>query len=234
MGEGASFRGTVPASQDYILVLEAGEGAVSYFMTVMVPERVAFAPGATQTIAEDELAAHSKHDYIIGVQADQVLEVDVTSREAVQLVIYGVDGTLLKSGMGGGAFFRGPVPDTQEYVVSLVTGAEAAAYRMSVEIPVRIQFAPGETAATERGELEPYQRRSYVLRAVEGQSLRVSVAAPAGAVQLVLYGLDGTVLRSGMGEGTTFEGTVPSSQDYVIGVTAGDAAASYTLEVEVR
>ncbi len=235
MSVGSSFRGTVPASQDYVLVLAAGrDGAVTYTMAVMVPERISFAPGATQAQVEGELPAHGKHDYVIGAQADQVLEIDVTSREPTQLVIFGVDGTVLMSGMGGGAFFRGLVPGTQDYVVSLVTGAEAASYRMGVQIPVRIQFAPGETSATDRGELKPYQQRSYVVRALEGQQMEVTVTAPTERVSLIVYGLDGTALKSSMGEGTTFEGTLPSSQDYIAAITAGDAAVSYTLEVRVQ
>ena len=234
MSVGSSFQGPVPASQDYLLVVEAGEGAVSYTMSVMVPERISFAPGATQAQVEGELPAHSKRDYVVGAQADQALEIDVTSREPVQLVIRGVDGTVLKGGIGGDASFRGLVPASQDYVLSLVAGAEGATYGMSVQVPVRIQFAPGQTSASDRGALEPYQRRSYVVGAVEGQQMAVTVSAPAGPVALIVYGMDGTVLQSGMGEGTTFEGTLPSSQDYVLAVAAGDAALSYTLEVSVR
>lgn len=234
MSAGSSFRGAVPTSQDYVLALTAGDARVSYTMAVMVPERISFAPGATQADVEGELPALSKHDYVISAQADQAMEIDVSSQTSTQLVVYGADGTVLQSGIGGGASFRGVVPATQDYVVSLVTGAEPTAYRMSVQIPVRIQLAAGETAATDRGELEPYQQRSYVVRAMSGQQMEVVVSAPAGRASLTIYGMDGTVLSSGMGEGTTFEGALPSSQDYIVAVTAGDAAVSYTLDVAVR
>jgi hypothetical protein len=234
MGEGSSFRGPVPTSQDYILVLEAGEDALSYRMTVMVPERISFAPGASQATVQGQLPAHSKHDYVIGIQADQPIEIDVTPQEAVQLVIYGVDGTVLKSGMGGSAVFRGIAPTTQDYIVSLVTGPEATSYTMSIQIPARIQFAPGTSSATEQGQLEPYQRRSYAVHGLEGQQMAVAVTVPAGPVSLTIYGMDGTALKSGMGEGTTFEGALPSSQDYILTVTAGDTAVGYTLEVSIQ
>jgi hypothetical protein len=234
MGEGSSFRGPVPTSQDYILVLEAGDDAVSYHMTVMVPERISLAPGASQTTVQGRLPAHSKHDYVLGIQANQLIEIDVIPSEATQLVIYGVDGTVLKSGMGGTAFFRGVVPTSQDYIVSLATGAEGTSYSMSIQIPVRIQFAPGANSGTVQGLLEPYQRRSYVVDALEGQQMQVTLTAPAGPVSLIIYGMDGTVLKSGMGEGTTFEGTLPSSQPYVLDVTAGDAASSYTLEISIQ
>jgi hypothetical protein len=105
---------------------------------------------------------------------------------------------------------------------------------MTVTIPVRITFAPGATSGTESGQLAPQQRRTYVLRALEGQRMRVELAAAPGPAQLVIYGVDGTVLKSGMGEEPTFEGTLPSTQDYVVAVRAGEVATAYTLEVEVE
>jgi hypothetical protein len=234
MGEGSSFRGPVPTSQDYILVLEAAEDAISYRMTVMVPERVSFAPGTSQATVQGQLPAHSKHDYVIGLQANQLIEIDVIPSEAVQLVIYGVDGTVLKSGMGGSAFFRGVVPKAQDYIVSLATGPEGVSYSMSIQAPARIEFAPGADSATEQGLLEPYQRRSYTVDALEGQQMAVTLTAPDGPTSLIIYGMDGMVLKSGMGEGTTFEGTLPSSQPYILAITAGDAVSSYTLEVRIQ
>jgi len=53
-------------------------------------------------------------------------------------------------------------------------------------------------------------------------------------LQLIVYGVDGEVLQSGMGESDSFEGVLPSSQDYILVVRAGDAAASYTITVTIR
>ena len=45
---------------------------------------------------------------------------------------------------------------------------------------------------------------------------------------------DGTVLKSGMGEGTSFNGVLPSTQDYILVVRAGAANAAFTLGVTIK
>jgi hypothetical protein len=234
MGEGSFFRGEVPITQDYLLVIETGDQASAYTMNVIIPARISFAAGATSGMVEGRLAAHSSQYYVLGAQANQLMEVDVTSQSQLQLVIYGVDGTVLKSGMGGGAFFRGTLPSTQDYILILSSGDQAASYTMSVVIPRRIRFAPGAISAVEEGKVGPGQERSYVLAAGGGQTMKIDVVAPGADVRLVIYGEDGTVLKSGMGGGATFEGTLPSTQDYWIVVGPADRSTSYQLEVTIQ
>ena len=53
----------------------------------------------------------------------------------MNLVIYGVDGAVLKSPMGGDPTFEGELPSTQDYILSLRSGAEAISYTLTVSIP---------------------------------------------------------------------------------------------------
>jgi hypothetical protein len=41
-------------------------------------------------------------------------------------------------------------------------------------------------------------------------------------------------LRSGMGEGASFTGVLPSTQDYILVVRAGPNPVSYTLRVTIQ
>ena len=59
-------------------------------------------------------------------------------------------------------------------------------------------------------------------------------ATPEGLVRLIIYGADGTVLMSGMGEGASFSGTLPSDQDYIVAVEAGPQAVAYNLEMSIQ
>jgi hypothetical protein len=233
MGGVAFFRGTVPSTQDYILELAAGSEAVSYQLQVVIPVRISFAAGATSALVEGSLAAAQTRSYVLNIAAGQLLEVSVSPPDAARLVIYGADGTVLKSGMGGGSFFRGTVPSTQDYIIDVGPGPGAVSYSMNVIIPVRISFAAGATSATVEGNLAPQQTRHYVLRASGGQTMTVT-ATPEGKVRLIIYGADGTVLMSGMGEGASFSGTLPSDQDYIVAIQAGPEAVAYTLEVSIE
>jgi hypothetical protein len=205
---------------------------VSYQLQVMIPVRISFAAGATSAVVEGELAAAQTRSYVLNIAAGQLLEVSVSPPDSVRLVVYGADGTVLKSGMGGGSFFRGTVPSTQDYIVDVGPGTGAVSYSMSVIIPVRISFAAGATSATVEGNLAARETRHYVLRASGGQTMEVN-ASPAGKVRLIIYGADGTVLMSHMGEGASFSGTLPSDQDYIVAVETGPEAASYSLEVSI-
>jgi hypothetical protein len=233
MGGVAFFRGTVPGTQDYIVELRAGAEAVSYSLMVMIPVRISFAPGATSAVVEGGLAAAQTLDYVLNITAGQLLDISVSPQDTVRLVIYGADGTVLKSGMGGGAFFRGTVPSTQDYIVGVGPATGPGLFTMNVIIPARISFAPGATSATVAGNLAAHQTHHYILRARGGQTMEVE-ASPEGFVRLIIYGVDGTVLMSGMGEGASFSGTLPGDQDYIVAVGAGPQAVSYSLEVSIQ
>jgi hypothetical protein len=140
---------------------------------------------------------------------------------------------VLKSGMSNGSFFRGTLPSTQDYVISLSGGDQAISFNMNVIIAERIEFAPGSISAVEQGEVGPGREQAWVLAASERQTMRIEVVAPGADVRLVVYGVDGTVLKSGMGGGPSFEGTLPSTQDYIVVVGPADRSTSYRLEVSI-
>jgi hypothetical protein len=62
------------------------------------------------------------------------MEADVTPEGMVRLIIYGADGTVLMSGMGGGASFSGTLPSDQDYIVTVDAGPSAVAYSLEVSI----------------------------------------------------------------------------------------------------
>jgi hypothetical protein len=227
------FRGVLPSSQEYVLVLTAGDQAASYTMKVIIPERIEFSAGATSAVVEGQLPSRETHYYVLGAEASQLMEVNTSPDDAVQAVIYGVDGTVLKSGMGAGSFFRGALPSSQDYILSLSAGDQAVSYTVNVIIARRIEFAPGSFSTVEQGQVGPGWEQAWVLAASGGQTMKVDVAAPGADVRLVVYGEDGSVLKSGMGGGSSFEGTLPSTQDYILVVGPANRSASYQLGVTI-
>jgi hypothetical protein len=57
---------------------------------------------------------------------------------------------------------------------------------------------------------------------------------PANSAKMSIYGVDGSVLWSGMGEGTHFTGTLPSTQDYYVVFQSGDQAVTYNLTITIK
>ena len=228
----SGFRGVLPISGDYLITVKSAGQAVNYSVNVMIPVRVAFAVGATSALLQGHLAASQSIDYVLRAGAGQIIEINGSPDNSFQLIIYGADGTVLKSGMGEGSSFRGLLPSSQDYIVTVRAGAKEAAYTLNVIIPRRISFAAGSTGATLGGKVSASQSQYYVLKALNNQTMDVKVTSVT-AVQLIIYGADGTVLRSGMGEGSSFSGKLPSTQDYIVVVRARVNPASYTLRVTI-
>jgi hypothetical protein len=104
---------------------------------------------------------------------------------------------------------------------------------MNVIIPQRISFKRGAISASVESRVRASNSQYYVLRALKGQKMQVEVTS-AREVQLIIYGADGTVLMSGMGEGASFSGKLPATEDYVLVVRAGARAASYSLRLTIQ
>ena len=235
MGGPPSYRGVLPSTQDYVLEVAAGPAAVHYGLSVVIPQRISFRSGATSAYVEGNLAAHRGRHYVLRALAGQLMEVGASAPAGtVRLIIYGADGTVLKSGMGGPPSYRGLLPATQDYIIQLAAGPAAVHYGLNVVVPQRVSFWPGTTSASLEGSLAAHKVRHYVLRASGGQTMEASVLTVAGEVRLIIYGADGTVLKSGMGGPPTFLGILPTSQDYVLQVAAGPDAVSYTLQVRIE
>lgn len=100
--------------------------------------------------------------------------------------------------------------------------------------PVRISFQPGASAASVEGSLAAGDMTRYVLRARQGQTMWVTLNPISGNVILVIWGADGTVLISDHADATTWNGVLPSTQDYYIDVKGSvDVASTYTLQVVI-
>ncbi len=233
MGEGSAFRGTVPTTQDYIIDVKGGAQDVSYTLNLTIPQRITFAQGATTASFEGQLDAHGTHTFVVNVQAGQLMDISAFPSESLITVVYGVDGTVLQSPMGGFSHFRGTVPTTQDYIIDVTAGDTAEAYTFDIAIPARITYAPNTTSATVQGQLAAQTSDYYILSAQAGQSLTLTLT-PKDSLQVVIFGVDGTVLKSGMGNGSDFTGTIPTTQDYLIVLTTADTAVSYTLAVSVK
>jgi LysM repeat protein len=195
------------------------------------PERISFPSGGTWAVVTGKLAADTSHYYRLRAAKNQLLEVNLTPEDGVQLSVYGADGTVLKKANRGGTSFRDTLPSTQDYILK-VSATKKTAYTMNVDVPARISFAPGAISGTVTGRVAAESSQYYILRALKNQKMKVEVT-PEDDLQLVIYGVDGTVLKSGMSEAASFSGKLPSSQDYILVLTAGDRAANFAMKVTI-
>ncbi|NLG29330.1 MAG: hypothetical protein GX557_15580, partial [Chloroflexi bacterium] len=200
------YRGNLPLSQDYFLTLTTGAEPANLTMNIVIPVRVAFARGTTAGSVDGVLPAHGANYYVLGAQGGQLLDVNLVPSPGLTLSVHGLDGAVV---INEAASFRGLLPSTQDYVVTVRTGSSAASYTLNVSIPERVRFASGATSVSREARLGVRQQHAYVLGARAGQQLHVVLATPEDTMRISIWGVDGTVLMSGMGGGYEFSGSLP-------------------------
>jgi len=215
--------------------------------------RIEFAPGATWSIVQGSLAAGGIDEYVLRAMAGQSMMVILKSPDnSVFLEISGLgDGQpLLRSHMQQTSW-QVILLTTQDYSIKAVSMGGATPYTLQVIIPPlpaasatppqptptepqarRIEFASGATSAVVEGALAAEDIDEYVLHALGGQNLSVTVWSPDNSVVLEIWGVgDGQpLLRSHMRQ-ISFQGILPATQDYGIKAVSTGAAANYTLQV---
>jgi hypothetical protein len=148
------------------------------------------------------------------------------------LIIYGLDGTVLRSGMGEGTTFRGLLPKTQDYLIEIGSNL-ALSYRLQVIIPERISFAAGATSAATSGNIAVAETHHYILRADAGQTMTIKVTSPTNTVFPTIYGLDGIILKRALDGSPSWQGKLPTTQEYRIDLVSGKPAG-YKMEVIIK
>lgn len=231
----SSFRGYLPKNGDYIITVFSGSSSGAYSLNISIPQRISFKPGGTSATLHGNVKSYQSHDYILRAMAGQLMEINVatdSSGNSLQLIIYGSDGTVLRSGMGEGSSFRGLLPLSEDYIVTVRAGEIAVAYTITVIIPQRISFSSGAYSGSASGKLSAHDSQYYVLRANQGQTMEITLSS-SQEVTLSVYGADGTVLKSGASEEDSFTGVLPSSQDYILVVKAGELMTRYQVHVTI-
>jgi len=126
-------------------------------------------------------------------------------------------------------------PDDALYADAVATlpAAPPPTAQASQEPAVRIRFVAGGTSASVPGNIGPGQVRRYVLAADEGQTMTVSVASPNNDVVLAVWGADGTVLLSDHAGATEWQGQLPATQDYFVGLSGAAEPTLFRLTVAI-
>jgi hypothetical protein len=193
------------------------------------------------------LAPNGIDSYVLRVLAGQTMTVNFApSIGNVTLQISGADGSVFVSGGIQATTWSGQLPLTEDYFITVLSNAAAAAtYSLQVSIPPlnpavvvddprRISFPAGGTTATIQGVTSTPGMDRFVIRALAGQTMSVNISSTQGPAILIIYGADGDVLISDHAGATTWSGQLHTTQDYLIDTRSiGNAAVNFTLQVTI-
>jgi len=201
--------------------------------------RIRFQPNATSAAESGQLAARGIQSYVLRAGAGQIMQVALWANGVARFIVRGTNGAVLYQGWAQDQGWQGRLPRTGDYVVQLVAAEQPVSYCLRVTVMARIQFAPGATSATVSSPVQNCLPQGadgvggYALRALAGQTMRVSLDSPNHNVYLTIRGADGAVLKSYNDWGVTWEGILPSTQDYYLLPTAVGGDSRFTLSVWV-
>jgi hypothetical protein len=125
-------------------------------------------------------------------------------------------------------------PNAGTYLGLGYTGQYPFFARIAVAPVERIAFAQGATTAVVAGTVRAGQTRVYTLRALKDQVMFLTLAPAAGA-RLSAKGADGQVpvtVRAAADGGSRIL-LLPSTQDYLITLAAGQQDAPFTLAIDI-
>jgi hypothetical protein len=168
---------------------------------------------------------------------NQVMFVSATSsNNSVYLEIHGVwDGIYLTRFSNARTAWQGWLPRTEEYIIKVYnSGSAATSYTLSVDIPARIRFATGAYSATIYGRGYAAKIISYVLYARGGQTMTATLSSATNSVFVSIHGFSGgQSLVDSSADETSWTGTLPSTQEYILEAVQNSTWVSYALTVTI-
>jgi len=133
-GAGPLWSGRLPANGEYVVRVSAS-AATAYTLAMQIPRRLS--PGASGPTAAIVGAAPSRApvDYIIYGREGQTLAASIADDDPATLRLYGLDrGEQLAPLAERRKTWSGPLPSTQDYIVSVVPTDEGASYELTVTV----------------------------------------------------------------------------------------------------
>lgn len=202
--------------------------------TAIPAVRLTFAPNGTNTSVMGTVAANQLMRYVFWAAEDQLIDVSLTTAQTASLRIASKSGIVLLDEDEGHQAYRGYLPASGDYYLEIHAGGDLVSFGLYLMIPERLTFEPGEIGMDFVDEVPKGGVHNYILYAFKDQEMVVEVY-PDGKVSLSIWGVDGTVLLSGMGESNTFVGDLPLTQDWIINVRAipGTGMQSYDFSITI-
>ena len=97
----------------------------------------------------------------------------------------------------------------------------------------RINFAPGATYGTTQGTISAGGTMNYVLKAQLGQPMMASVSSRNNDVTMAIIAQDGVTLLPASQEWSSWQGSLPDTQDYYFQIIGGSETENFTLWVSI-
>ncbi len=184
--------------------------------------RLNFASGTTNVTAEGQMSANTTRRYVFWADKNQLMDISLYGASGAYIAISSANGTKLVDFDQGWTWYRDYIPEKGDWYIDIRAGKYDTGYSLYLAIPQRLSFEPGTSSMTAKATIPAGKVHNFVAWANKGQTFKVSIS-PTQNFKISIWHVDGTVLLSGMGDSTSYEGVLPEAGDYIINVTSGAA-----------
>ena len=196
--------------------------------------RLSFASGTTNVTAEGQMSANTTRRYVFWADKNQFMDISLYGASGAYIAVTSASGKKLVEFDQGWTWYQDYIPEKGDWYIDIKAGKYDTGYSLYLGIPQRLSFEPGTSSMTAKATIPAGRVHNFIAWANEGQTLKVSVS-PTQNFKLSIWHIDGTVLLSGMGDSTSFEGELPEAGDYIINVISGAATSTeITLSLSIK
>jgi hypothetical protein len=196
---------------------------------------IVFASGTTAAVEQGSIQPNQVVPYTLSAGQSQPMILIVNSpNNDVFLGVTEPDGSKLLDPAKKYTNWQWLLPKTEQYTIQLYGGATSENYTLTAKVAEIVTFPGGATTVTLNGSTPKGYVVSYAFSCQANQVMTVSLNVPATTAYLDVFGLATGPLLSASSKATSWNGTLPSSQDYIIEVIPVGGEISYSLTVSVK
>lgn len=126
-------------------------------------------------------------------------------------------GTWLLNPAAAQSSWKGTLPQTEDYVISLYGGAAPRQFTLTVEIASRIKFVAGANSGKISGTTAGGFTVAYTMFVLKGQKVEITLYGLGPNASIAVWGYaDGNVLLGAESDKTSLTFKAPVTQDYIL------------------
>jgi hypothetical protein len=197
---------------------------------------IVFAPGTTAGVEEGTIQSNQVLTYMLSAgQYQPMILILNSSNNDAYLAVSEPDGNILLDPAKKWTNWQWLLPKTEVYTIQVIGGATTENFTLTAKVAKRITFPAGGSSITLNGSTPKGYVFSYAIACKANQTMTVSLNVPATSAYLDIFGLATGTLLSSSTKATTWTGTLPATEDYIIEVIPNNGqVVNYSLTVTVN
>jgi len=196
--------------------------------------RLSFASGATNISYDGQLSANTTKRFVFTADKGQLMDISLSSGSTAYIAVTSPSGKQLVSFDQGWTWYRDYISEKGDWYIDVKTGSYDTSYSLYLAIPQRLSFAANTSSLTAKATVPAGRVHNFIAWGNKGQTIKVSVE-PGTNYKISIWSVSGTVLLSGMGDFSSYEGVLPEAGDYFINVTSSaSSSGEATLSLSIK